>query len=189
MSERYHARDLTYSAEHRRALPAQYERIGHRADVCDRDWTEYCHFCKEPLGINEEVRDRGQDLADKATTVTRRLAARARLPAKLIAWRTGRPEEVQQEMDALHARLKELEAAWPITGITERRLYPVLGEFERITPTEHWRRIALLHAEHERQCTRVPHLERLRLVRTRARRILQSELFDSVSAYRGDRNA
>ena len=161
-SERYNARDLTYSAAHRAALPALYGRIGHRADACDRDWTEYCHFCQVPLLIGEEVRDRGQNLADKSWRVTGRLAQMAGLPAWLIAWRTDRPPDVQAQMDRLAAQLRRLEAAWPITGFTDRVLCPRPGPFQDFTPRQHWRRIALLHASHEAACPAVPTLERRR---------------------------
>ena len=179
-SERYHARDLTYSTAHRTALPEQYGRIGHRADACDRDWTEYCHFCWKPLGIFEEVRDRGQDLADKQVAVTVRLAAMASLPAGLIAWRTGRPPEVQARMDALHEELKHLEALHPITGFTIRELWPVRGRFEVMPPEEHWRRVALLHVEHEVRCPRADSLTRERLSSTRQAHLRQGELWSPL---------
>lgn len=185
-SERYNARDLTYSAEHRRALPRLYQRIGHRADACDRDWTEYCHFCWEPLGIFEEVRDRGQDLADKSTGVTERLAMRARLTAGLIAWQCDRPADIQAEIDRLHARLRQLEAMHPISGFVVRPLYPQRGPFEHITVAEHWRRIAQMHAAHESSCARVPRLERWRLAALRAKAQRQGELWADLSANRGD---
>lgn len=176
-SERYHARDLTYSAAHRQALPELYQRIGHRADTCDRDWTEYCHYCWEPLGIFEEVRDRGQDLADKQTGVTVRLAERAGIPAGFIAWRTSRPPEVQTQIDQLHAEIRKLEADYPITGFTTRTLRPERGRFEEVSPAEHWRRIMLLHAEHWTNCYKIPRLERWRLVALRARAQRQTELW------------
>lgn len=181
-SERYNARDLTYSAAHRTALPQLYRRIGHRADACDRDWTEYCHFCWEPLGIFEEVRDRGQDLADKSTGVTERLAKRAALPAGLIAWRTDRPADVQTEIDQLQAQLRALEALHPITQITVRPLYPDRGNFEPLPPREHWRRVAQLHAGHEIRCHRVPLLERWRLNELRMKVQRQAELWSPIQA-------
>lgn len=176
-SERYNARDLTYSAAHRHALPELYQRNGHRAAAADRDWTEFCHYCWEPLGIFEEVRDRGQDLADKQTGVTARLAERAGLPAGLIAWRNERPPEVQAQINRLHAELRELEGAYPITGFTARALRPERGRFEEVTPKEHWRRIMLLHAEHWARCYKVPRLERWRLSMLRARAQRQTELW------------
>src|SRR5260221_12499220 len=109
-SERYNARDLTYSAEHRLALPRLYDRIGHRADAADRDWTEFCHFCWEPLSISEEVRDRGQHVADKQTGVTVRLPTLASLPPCRRAWRTHSPSEIQPEMDRRHPELRAREA-------------------------------------------------------------------------------
>lgn len=178
-SERYNARDLTYSAAHRSALPQLYARIGHRADAADRDWTEYCHFCKKPLAIYEEVRDRGQDLTDKATTVTRWLARMAGIPASLVAWRTARPPEVQREIDELNKRVRELEGKYPITGFTVRPLYPEPGPLEALEPGEHWRRIALVHAEHEAGCHAVPRLERARLKRLRDASKREQTLWDA----------
>jgi hypothetical protein len=179
-SERYNARDLTYSAEHRLALPALYRRIGHRADACDRDWTEFCHYCWQPLGIFEEVRDRGQDLLDKGVGVTVQLAKRAILPAGLIAWRTHRPAEVQARMDQIQKELRALEAQYPITGFTVRELYPQRGRLEPISPEEHWRRVAQLHAEHEIRCPRVPLLERRWLDGMRSRSLVQPELWSPL---------
>ena len=99
---RRYGEDYAYSEAHRKELPLLYSRIGHRLDLCDRDWTEFCHWCKEPLGIYELVRDVGQDLNDKATTVTRRLAKLATRPAFLAAWRVERPaEDALREADAL----------------------------------------------------------------------------------------
>lgn len=182
-SELYHGRDLTYSGAHRSELPQLYQRVGHRADAADRDWTEFCHYCREPLAIYEEVRDRGQDIADKNTHTTRRLAELARLPASLVAWRSGRPREVQRELDALHRRAAELERAYPIEGITTRGLWPRLGEFEVIAPEEWWRRIARLHAEHHLACLAVPEVERRRLDKLRGRvDWLQRPLFDLPDA-------
>ena len=64
--------DLTYSIWHMEQFPSAYERIQHRFVQADRDFTEFCHYCSDPLAIIETVRDIGQDLLDKSVTVTRK---------------------------------------------------------------------------------------------------------------------
>lgn len=146
---------LGYAEWHRNALPHLYQRYGHRLDLADRDWTEFCNACKEPLAIYEEVLDRNQSLTEKATTVTRRLAERAGLQSFLIAPRFETPPDVEAEMAYHHARLRELEAQYPMLSISAQRLTPrkepmVLG----ITPAEWAEQIAILHREHHAQCDR-----------------------------------
>lgn len=150
-SRRY-GEDLTYAEEHRRRLPELYGRIGHRLDMADRDWTEFCHHCKEPLAIVEEVRDMGQDLNDKATTVTRRLAARAALPAYLMAWRIERPANVQAEIDRLNDRIRELEAAYPIVGFRARQLFPRRTALIAYTPEKWFELVLIWHRSHHETC-------------------------------------
>lgn len=150
---RRYGEDLTYAEWHRAAFPELYGRIGHRIDMADRDWTENCHYCREPLLIVEEVRDRGQDLLDKGTSVTRRLAERANLPAALMAWRSDRPKEVDREINTLHARIRELEAGWPIVGFTVRYLRRRDSlRLHRLTPAEWLEWLAIQHREHHAQC-------------------------------------
>lgn len=150
---RKYGEDLTYAEEHRHQLEHLCRRIGHRLDAADRDWTEFCHWCKEPLGIYEQVRDIGQDINDKATTVTRKLAASASLPAFLFAWRAKRPAAVEARIQALNTELRELEAAHPIIGFKAKQLYPRRGELVPLTPDEWWKEgVLILHRDHHRSC-------------------------------------
>ncbi len=151
---RRYGEDLTYAEEHRSALPELYGRIGHRIDVADRDWTEFCHDCKDPILLVEQVRDVGQNLRDKATTVTRKLARRAEVPAMLLAWRTERTAEAQAEIDALNRRIRVLEAAWPIVGFTARHLHPQTGRLVALTPDQWWAWLYITHRAHHANCSR-----------------------------------
>lgn len=150
-SRRY-GEDLTYAEWHRTALPEKYGRVGHRIDMADRDWTEYCHYCKTPLALIEEVRDRGQDLLDKGVTVTRNLAAALNRPGYLMAWRSERPPEVDAEINALHARIRELEAAWPIVEFTIRPLTRKDQRLIKVTPDEWLEHLLIIHREHHGVC-------------------------------------
>lgn len=150
---RRYREDLSYAEWHRLSFPEMYQRIQHRLVQADRDWTEFCHYCSQPLAIFEEVRDVGQDLLDKATTVTRKLAVEAGLPARLIAWRTERPAEAQSEIDELGRRISELERQWPIVGFKTRLIAPQQErKIDELHPEEwcHW--IAILHREHHHVC-------------------------------------
>lgn len=151
---RKYGEDLTYAEWHRNALPEKYGRIGHRIDMADRDWTEYCHYCKTPLALIEEVRDRGQDLLDKGTSVTRNLAAALKRPAYLMAWRSERPPEVDAEIEALHSRIRELEAQWPIVEFTIRPLLRRTTRLMTVTPDEWLEHLMIIHREHHAECGR-----------------------------------
>lgn len=151
---RKHGEDLTYGEWHRNALPEAYGRIGHRIDMADRDWTEYCHYCKTPLALVEEVRDVGQNLLDKGVTVTRQLAAALNRPGYLMAWRTQRPREVDDEIDALNRRIRELEAAWPIVEFTIRSLRTRNTKLEKVTPDIWLEKLLIIHREHHAECGR-----------------------------------
>jgi hypothetical protein len=150
--ERYAARDLTYSAAHRHELEELYPRLGHRFHVCDRDWTEFCFACREPISIMEEVRDVGQDLLDKGTTVTRRLARAVGIPSWLVGWQNDRTPDVQTEIDRLNRALRQLEAMHPITQLTVRRLEG--GPLVPVAPREWWEAIKIMHGEHYLECRR-----------------------------------
>lgn len=152
-SRRY-GEDLTYGEWHRAALPEKYGRIGHRIDMADRDWTEYCHYCKTPLALIEEVRDRGQDLLDKGVTVTRNLAVLANMPAYLMAWRNERPPEIDREINQLHARIRELEAAWPILEFTIRNLRTRHSPLVKVSTDDWLEHLLILHREHHHECRR-----------------------------------
>lgn len=151
---RKYGEDLTYGEWHRHALVELYGRIGHRIDMADRDWTEYCHYCKAPLALIEEVRDRGQDLLDKGVSVTRGLAGLANIQAYLMAWRNERPKSIDQEINQLHNRIRELEARWPITGFTVRNLRRRISSLERLTTEEWMEHLLLIHRQHHLICTR-----------------------------------
>ena len=147
--------DLIYSDAHRRALPELYGRIGHRIDMADRDWTEFCAYCKRSLLVVEMVRDVGQDLSDKATTVTRDIAARAKVEACLLAYRVERSPEDQKELDELNRRIDAIEARSKIVGFKTCQLWP---RHERrltvLTPEEWWRSLYIRHRDHHKECRR-----------------------------------
>jgi hypothetical protein len=143
--------DVSYGEAHRYALPALYKRIGHRLDTADRDWTEFCHYCKKPLSTIETVRDVGQDVRDKATTVTRKIAEAAGLRGFLAAWRCVRPPEVEARINELGRELMELQTRYPITGFQVRELCP-LGDVVPLSPDEWWEVIAAIHRSHHDTC-------------------------------------
>lgn len=72
--ETYGTRDLSYSKWHR--------TLSDDCTYIDIDCLEYCDRCKCPLALVELAQDRGQER--KATTVMRRLAHMANLPAFLV---------------------------------------------------------------------------------------------------------
>lgn len=151
---RKYGEDLTYGEWHRHALPERYGRIGHRIDMADRDWTEYCHYCKTPLALIEEVRDRGQDLLDKGVSVTRNLASLANVPGFLLAWRCERPTGVDREINELHARIRQLEAEWPIIEFTIRNLRIRESKLHRVTVNDWLENLLIIHREHHMECAR-----------------------------------
>lgn len=153
-NRRRYGEDLTYAEWHRNTLAELYPRRGHRLDQADRDWTEACHFCREPLCVAEEVIDRGQDLNDKATTITRRMAERANIPGWLIAPKFSRPVEIQRRIDRLQAEVLRLEARYPITYFTVKRLWPQPAPLEQLWPDEFAAEIYLLHRDHHQTCPR-----------------------------------
>lgn len=148
---RKYGEDLTYAEWHRSALPKLYGRIGHRLDLANRDWTEYCHYCKKPLALIEEVRDVGQDLLDKGVSVTRNLA---RLAGGMDAWMLGvridRPREVDDEIDRLNRQIRQLEAEWPITGFTVRDLRR--RGLTKVSTDEWLEKILITHRQHHLTC-------------------------------------
>lgn len=79
--ERCGYRDLTYSMWHRNI--EDYDQC--TLPYVDIDAVEYCQKCKEPLALIETAQDVGQEF--KATTVMRKLAAKAGLPAYLVLYR------------------------------------------------------------------------------------------------------
>jgi len=150
--QRKFGEDLAFAQWHRNKLTSLYKRIGHRLDLCDRDWTEFCHFCKEPLALIEEVVDRGQDLNEKSVRVTRRLAERSRTEAYLLAPRIERPTEVQNEIDALQERVLELQTKYPIAYFTIKELWPSHGQLKRLEEMDCARFILSIHRAHHSRC-------------------------------------
>jgi hypothetical protein len=149
--------DQTYARAHVEEVIRQFPRIGHHIDALDRDLTEYCHFCKEPLELDELVRDVGQPLGSKPVTLTRRVAQRAVIPAKLIAWRVARPPEVDAFIDKLNEQVRSLEARYPITQITVRDLVNGTGQrvsakWHSMAPEEWWLNRLALHRSHHAVC-------------------------------------
>lgn len=149
---RKYREDLTFAEWHRERLRQLYKRIGHRLDMADRDWTEFCHHCKIPLAIMEEVVDRGRNLNEKATTVTRNLARMAEVEAYLIAPRTERPPEIQDQINRLQEMITELESRHPIVEFHIKELYPEHTDLRSLTPDEAAEFFLLLHRRHHETC-------------------------------------
>jgi hypothetical protein len=125
--ERYGTRDRTYSAWHRRNSTRRFvgmERAQLLAMI-DLDGALYCEFdgeTSEPLALIETALDKGQDR--KAATVTRRLAARARLPAYTVLYAPARyrnPADPSQ-YDIERFRVRRL---WPSPERAWRTLNPL----------------------------------------------------------------
>lgn len=151
--------DLSYSQWHRDYLPHLYVRRGHRFDVVDRDWSEFCHYCREPLALIETLRDVGQDITDKNTRQTVRWAEMAGKDAFIAAFQVPRPSEVQARIDALEREVRELENAYPITGFRTRQLYPrPASDVRQMTPVGWAKAIHDLHLRHYVVCPRRPAL-------------------------------
>jgi hypothetical protein len=145
--------DLTFSSAHYEELPEVYRRTGHRLDVADRDWTEFCHFCRDPLAIYEEFRDVGQDLMDKGVQVSKKLAADAGIEAFAVAWRITRPADVQSEIDQLNRRVRALEALSSIAGFRVRRLAPQDSHrYVAVSTAEWWEQVRSIHGRHWHGC-------------------------------------
>lgn len=148
--------DIAYAEEHRWRLRDLYPRIGHRIDMADRDWTEFCHHCKEPIAIIEQVRDVGQDIHDKATTITRRLAERAGITAFLMAWKIDRPGNIQSEIDRLGEDIMKLQTMHPITRFRVLQIHPsgLRRISHKLDPDDYWEEVLLLHRNHHAECRR-----------------------------------
>lgn len=87
--ERYGTRDRTYSAWHRRLSTRRFVGLerAQLLSMIDLDGALYCEFdsnSSEPLALIETALDCGQQR--KVATVTKRLAARARIPAYVVLY-------------------------------------------------------------------------------------------------------
>lgn len=147
--------DLTFAEWHRNRLSEFYTRIGHRLDMADRDWTEFCHYCKRPLAIVEEVIDKGQNLNEKSVTVTRNLASMAGVEAYLVAPKIDRPAEVWDLIDELGKQITELEAAYPITTFSIKTIRPYHDRNIRVFSEEEAAKFFLaIHRRHHQDCSK-----------------------------------
>lgn len=75
IERRFDKHDFSFSDWHRYQL---HEMLA----VIDLDCVEYCYRCNTPLALIELARDIGQP--NKSTTVTRKLAQMAKVPAYLV---------------------------------------------------------------------------------------------------------
>lgn len=146
--------DLAFSNWHRHHFEEHYERRWHVMCTADRDWTEYCYYCSEPVAILEEKLDFGQNLVDKDYGVTRRLAERSRLQAYMISPKIERPPHVQQEIDELQARVIELQTKYPIPYFSAMELWPHKTDLKRYTESEFALFIGSLHRHHHINCAK-----------------------------------
>jgi len=151
--ERRFRNNLWYSNWHRNHLPSLYRRRGHRMHVADRDFTEVCPDCREAIAIVEEVLIRGQNLEDKATTITRKLAGKLGVPAYLVgtvldddAWNA-----IKDEYAELSTRISDLERRVPIRGFLVRNI--LKKDRPRFFLPDDWARVLMhLHREHQHNC-------------------------------------
>jgi hypothetical protein len=149
---RKYGNDLTYAEEHRSHLPELYERTGHRLNMLDIDFIEYCHYCREPLMLVETVRDIGQNLMDKNYAITRSIAERAKLGAMILAWRVDRSPDVEERYTSLQRELRTIERTYPISNFKRRLILPLSTSFDEVSPQDWWEEIRIIHHLHHRSC-------------------------------------
>lgn len=125
--ERFGTRDRIYSAWHRRRSTRRFVGLerAQLLSMIDLDGALYCEFdsdTSEPLALIETALDHGQ--SRKAATVTRRLAARARVPAYVVLYAPAsypNPADPTQ-FDIERFRVKRL---WPAPEREWRTLNPL----------------------------------------------------------------
>ena len=120
--ERTGRRDLTYSSWHRGIEPYTQSDLPY----VDLDAVEYCRKCDEPLALVELAQDVGQEF--KATTVMRKLAAKAGLPAYLVFYKKGEDGD--------------------IVSFRVRQVRPQYTGFVEMTPDEYVSFLRSLRANH-----------------------------------------
>lgn len=125
--ELFGTRDRTYSAWHRRHSVRRFVGLerAQLLSMIDLDGALFCEFdaeTSEPLALVETALDRGQ--SRKTATVTRRLAARARLPAYAVLYApAGYPNPADpSQHDIQSFRVKRL---WPSPEREWRTLNPL----------------------------------------------------------------
>lgn len=143
-----------YGSWHREALPDLYPRRGEIMDVADRDWTESCHACRDTILIVEELLDVGQDLRKKATKITRKLAARAGVPAFLVATCIDKDlfNALAPKYHDLQRQIREIESQLKPTGFKVRNITKN-GPIIKLTPDEWAEKLYQFHREHQHHCS------------------------------------
>jgi hypothetical protein len=121
--------------------------------MLDRDWTEFCHWCREPLALYESRFDDGRVLDEKNVTVTKRTATLVGIPAFVFFELIPRPQEVEDEIKRLSRRMLEIAAAYPPTRFRARQIWPERGREVVLTPKE-WadEGILMVHRAHHATC-------------------------------------
>lgn len=150
--KRSRGEDLAYAEWHRLRFPEQYRRLQHRFASADRDWTEFCHFCRQPLAIIEEMVLGPKDPADKCCTVTRKLAQMAGIRGYLLGISIPRPPQIIERIDELWSELLEIYRDYPPNGFIARELHPDPGPLRELTPEQWAEVIAILHRDHHSGC-------------------------------------
>ena len=125
--EKYGDRDLTYSAWHRRRSTGRFVGIesAQLLAMIDLDvmlFVEYDDDTKEPVALIEVAQDVGQK--NKPSTVTRKLAKRADIPAYVTLYQTSeeRPNPADPNLPDIEGfRVKRI---WPQTEYKWRCLTP-----------------------------------------------------------------
>lgn len=147
-NERYGTRDLTYSRWHRRNSTERFlgwERATHLTYI-DLDGIEYCWICREPLVLKELAQDVGQ--SRKATTVMRKLAQKAGIPAILVFYATNEIGDIER------FRVRTVSPRW--------------GEERVMTPQEYAGMLWGFRQEHLARCHPDYNTESFRLTRQHA---------------------
>lgn len=100
--------DLTYSHWHRARQIERYvaPHIAERLLMIDIDSVEACDVCRAPLALIETAQDVGQTF--KATTITRKLAKLADVPAYLVFY------TIDDDGDISRFRVKRLYPHHPL---------------------------------------------------------------------------
>lgn len=115
--ERTGERDLTYSRWHRRDSTSRYMPVwaAKRLTYIDLDGIEVCWHCGDILALIETAVDQGN--SDKATTIMRRLAERAKVPSYLVYYQKSRSGD-------------------DVTRIRTRRVSPTYSPWRSMRPSE-----------------------------------------------------
>lgn len=146
-----HAIDPTFGLWHRNYLTDLWRALGHRLLFADRDWTEVCNFCRQPIALIEEVLDVGQNLDEKSVRWTQKLGLAARVPAYLVAPRLKRSQERAKRIKKLEAELRDLYCEDDIEQFTVKNLIPH-GPLHEYSVEDYALFTAALHRMHHASC-------------------------------------